>query len=101
MFTLRSDLRKMNAEKAWMEVPANVRREIERFHVNMGHLSTTAMIRMLRRAGAKPEVLKYAEFFKCQSCQDTMRKQHPRPTRYMCEYVFNVTVSADVSRSTM
>jgi hypothetical protein len=73
-----------------------VRREIEKFHVNMGHLSTTGMVRMLRRAGAKAEVLKWAELFKCQACQDTMKAKHPRPTRFADDFAFNIQVSTDV-----
>ena len=80
----------------WNSVPANVRKEIERFHVNMGHLSLTGMVRMLRRAGAKPEVLKFVDLFRCQACQDSLRKKHPRPTRYADDYTFNNLVSADV-----
>lgn len=29
---------------AWLEVPANVRREIERFRVNMCHRSSTGVV---------------------------------------------------------
>ena len=78
----------------WNSVPANVRKEIERFLVNMGHLSSTGMV--LRRAGAKPEVLKFVDLFRCQACQDSLRKKHPRPTRYADDYTFNNLVSADV-----
>ena len=83
-------------QESWNQVPANVRREIEKFHVNMGHLSTTGMVRMLRRAGAKAEVLKWAELFKCQACQDTMKAKHPRPTRFADDFAFNIQVSTDV-----
>ena len=45
--------KEQDRQASWNQVPANVRKEIEKFHVNMGHLSQTGMIRMLRRAGAK------------------------------------------------
>ena len=54
------------------------------------------MVRMLRRAGAKAEVLKWAELFKCQACQDTMKAKHPRPTRFADDFAFNIQVSTDV-----
>ena len=81
--------------RQWLKVPVNIRREIEKFHVNMGNLTTTGMARMLRRAGAKPEVLKWAELHRCQACGDTMRAKHPRPTRYAGDFAFNVVLSLD------
>ncbi len=52
----------------------NVRREIEKFHMNMGHLSLAGMVRTLKRAGAKPEVLKFVELLKRQVSQGSLRE---------------------------
>ena len=82
-------------KKAWEAGPANVRHEIEKSHIDMGHLATTSMIRMLRRAGAKPEVLRLVALFLCQVCQDTMNGKHPRPTRYEGNFTLSVTISVD------
>eukprot|EP00969_Alexandrium_andersonii_P321830 14219699-Alexandrium_andersonii.AAC.1 len=63
----------------------------------MGHLAVTGMVRMLRRAGAQKEVLKWCEFFKCQACSDVQHAKHPRVSRYGGgNYSFNVSVSVDV-----
>lgn len=51
---------------------------------------------MLRRAGAKADVLKLAELFRCRACNDTMRAKHPRPSRYAGDCSFNVSVISDV-----
>ncbi len=48
------ETQEIERQARWNSVPAHVRKEIEHFHVNMGHLSLTGMGLMLRRAGAKP-----------------------------------------------
>ncbi len=58
-------------------IRANVQRETRQFHVRAGHLSLTGMVRVLRRAGAEPGLLKYIDLFKHQE-----EHARPKPTRY-------------------
>ena len=74
----------------------DVRRELRRLHVNLGHVSTVGLLRRLRRAGARPEVIAAAKDLPCDACGDAIRAQHPRPTRSPGTYVFNYMLWADI-----
>ena len=51
--------------QVWQAVDPVVRKELEKFHIGMGHLSIVGMMKMLRRSGAKAEVNKACNSFKC------------------------------------
>ena len=74
----------------------DIRRELRRLHVNLGHVSTVGLLRRLRRAGARPEVIAAAKDLPCDACGDAIRAQHPRPTRLPGKYVFNYMLWADI-----
>ena len=89
---------------AWMVgSEADRRREVDRInrqlyllHAATGHCSTRHLVDALKRRGAKPEVLKLAEEFRCSICEEKKRIQprhvaslEPLPPKFH-------TISADV-----
>ena len=82
--------------KLWSEVPADIRRELRRMRVNLGHISSVGLLRRLRRANARPEVIAAVNFMPCDACGDAIRQLHPRPTRLPGKFVFNYLVWIDV-----
>jgi hypothetical protein len=81
--------------KRWGEVPANIRKELKRLHVNMGHIPIVSMMRRLRRKDALPEAIAAVKDFPCDVCGDAVRRQRPRPTRPPGIYVFNYLLWID------
>ena len=61
----------------------------------MGHLNIVGMMRMLRRAAARKEVIEACKHFKCQACGDAQHQKHPAPTRYVADYVFGAKLAVD------
>ena len=56
--------------RRWAAVDPDIRRELRRLHVNLGHVSTVGLLRRLRRAGARPEVIAAAKDLPCDACGD-------------------------------
>ena len=54
-------------------------KELEKFHNGMGYLSIIGMMKMLRRYGAKAEVIKACNSFRCQACGDVLRAKFLGP----------------------
>ena len=50
------------------DVPS-LRQQIKRLHVNLGHAPVDEMLRMLKHAGATPEILGHVRNFSCPICQ--------------------------------
>ena len=65
----------------WKKLPAEVRSELKKLHNTFGHPTNVALMRCLRSAGAKPEMIKAAEFVVCDVCGDCVRQLQGRPTR--------------------
>ena len=49
-------------------VPFVLRREVRRAHVNLGHCSRDALLRMMRHAKAVPDAMYYARLYTCPIC---------------------------------
>ena len=81
--------------QVWQAVDLVVRKELEKLHIRMGHLCIVGMMRMLRRSGAKAEVIKACKSFKCQACGDALRAKLPRPVKFVDNYTFNNVLSVD------
>ena len=73
-----------------------IRKELRRMHVNLGHISVAGLLRRLRRAGAKKDVIAAARWFACDACGDAVRQAHPRPTRLPGRFQFNYLLWIDV-----
>eukprot|EP00971_Amphidinium_carterae_P316079 6282655-Amphidinium_carterae.1 len=55
------------------------------------------MMRMLKRAGAHPDVLRLVPLMPCPTCQDSLHRRFPRAVRRPHgEYTFNQSVGMDV-----
>ena len=69
--------------------PVEVRKMIRNAHVNLGHPSNHALVRLMRTAKCHPDLIAYARHMKCPTCK---RRQPPariprvsmpyRPTRF-------------------
>ena len=46
---------------------------LDKVHRGLGHKPNAHMVRMLRYVGAHPQVVKMAEDFKCDACQEAKR----------------------------
>ena len=81
----------------WLQVPEGIRRALYKFHVGLGHISHVTMMRMLRRAGARPEVIKMVPLMPCGVCGDLLRSRFPRPVRAPHgNYNFNHVIGLDI-----
>ena len=80
----------------WLQVDADLRKLLRDLHVQFGHPTTTTLQRILRRQGAKAEVIKAASLMSCDACGDTMRQKRPRPVKLPPRYQFNFHLQADV-----
>ena len=80
----------------WLKVDAELRKLLRDLHVQFGHPTTTTLQRILRRQGAKAEVIKAASLMSCDACGDTMRQKRPRPVKLPPRYQFNFHLQADV-----
>ena len=79
----------------WSAVPEHMKQEIQRLHTNLGHPSTPGMLRLLRRAGAKPDAIAAARVYSCPICANRNTGRHPRPARVSENYSFNQLVLLD------
>ena len=83
--------------KAWAEVPAIIRKEIRKLHVNAGHMPVRAMMRRLRRAGATIEIITATKNFTCAECGEAAHSLQARPTRPPGKHVFNYLLWMDTA----
>ena len=70
----------------WLQVDADLRKLLRDLHVQFGHPTTTTLQRILRRQGAKAEVIKAASLMSCDARGDTMRQKRPRPVKLPPRY---------------
>ena len=74
----------------------HIKRQLYKLHAATGHCSTKHLVSALKRRGAKPEVIRMAEQFRCSICEERQKLQprhvaslEPLPPKFH-------TVSADV-----
>ena len=79
----------------WLQVDPEIRKLLRTLHVNFGHPTSTTMQRILRRQGAKPEVVRAAGLMVCDACGESIRQKRPKPVRMPSAYVFNQHILAD------
>ena len=80
---------------AWIQVDAEIRKLLKQLHVNFGHPTSVTLQRILRRQGAKPEVITAAGLMACDACGESIRQKRPKPVRSPSNYVFNNHILAD------
>jgi len=80
IFPLASELLALagSAKELSAQEKRAIHRHLQNIHSGSGHCSNEALVRALRRKGARPEVIKEAEQFRCSSCEEN-KKQGPRP----------------------
>ena len=83
-------------EKEKAQETERIRKQLYLLHAATGHCSTHHLVNALKRRGARPEVIKLAEEFKCSICEERKRVMprhvaslEPLPPKYH-------TISADV-----
>eukprot|EP00435_Cladocopium_sp_Y103_P058473 s1160_g20.t1 len=79
----------------WLQVDPEIRKLLRTLHVNFGHPTSTTMQRILRRQGAKPEVIRAAGLMACDACGESIRQKRPKPVRLPSTYQFNQHILAD------
>ena len=79
------------------DVPPEVRREVRNAHYNLGHPSTSTLLRLMKRSNASDAVMRYARWWKCPLC---MQRQAPGQTPDTAApyrlRTFNITVGCDL-----
>ena len=79
-------------------VPKDIKRAVARLHVNLGHPTSTDLVRMLAFQGSiTPQALAAAKKLHCASCERMRQQPRPRPSRvvsYMGQ--LNDLVQADL-----
>ena len=79
----------------WLEVDAELRKVLRDLHVQFGHPTAATLQRILRRQGAKPEVVKADGLMACDACGESIRRRRPRPVRLPNKYEFNRHILLD------
>ncbi len=73
------------------------KQEVMRAHCNAGHPEARDLVRLLRHAGARQEVLKYVvDEFQCDGCASRQRPKARMPAALPRCYDFNVVCGADL-----
>ncbi|CAE6964999.1 GIP [Symbiodinium sp. CCMP2592] len=78
--------------------PADIRREVYRIHRNLGHPDTATLVRALKHAGVKPEILKWVrKKFQCPICKQKKPPAQHRPAHLAARTMpFNEVVGVDL-----
>ena len=78
-------------------VNAEVRKAVEFAHRQLGHPSTSTLLRMLKLSGANADAVRYAKKWKCSVCEARRAPRHPQAaTASTRPFGFNRTVQIDV-----
>lgn len=85
-------LEEKERRRMWLAVPASVRVALRQLHVDFHHPTNATLTRILRRRGAKPEVMRAVGLLRCDACSDSIRRRAPRPARLPGKYQFNYAV---------
>lgn len=81
--------------RKWLQVDPELRKLLRNLRLNVGHPTTVTLQRILRRQGAKPEVITAAGLMACDACGESMRQKRPKPVRLPSSYQFNNQILAD------
>ena len=60
------------------KIPKEIRRQVRKAHVGLGHPSRTTFLRMMKLGGASPAALEYAKAWQCPVCQESSRPGQPQ-----------------------
>eukprot|EP00971_Amphidinium_carterae_P031063 611384-Amphidinium_carterae.1 len=83
-------------EENW-EPPHHVAQAVHHLHCNLGHPSKPALLRLMRRGGAKMALLKWVRHkYVCSSCQASTRPPAHNPATAGTTYAFNHIVAVDL-----
>ena len=82
-------------KRKWLKAPREMRIALRRLHCMMGHLSNSAMLQLLRTAGASPLAIESSRHFACETCRERQPVQRPPVTREPNRLIFNHEISAD------
>ena len=74
--------------RAWIAIPLRVRTATRRMHRQFGHPSSTALVQILRAAGAPPEYIQACRHFRCDACEDNKPKHQSTKVALPKDYVF-------------
>ena len=90
------DERPSNTEELMPPLSSSQRRLVHKVHVNTGHPDRTRMLRALKAAGAKPQVLKYVrDEFQCEDCNLKQLPDNRRRAQLPRTFSFNKVLSID------
>eukprot|EP00971_Amphidinium_carterae_P162043 3212376-Amphidinium_carterae.4 len=80
-----------------LEPPSHVKQAIHHLHCNLGHPTKTALLRIMRRGGAKNSILKWVRSsYSCASCMASTRPSPHNPATAGTTYTFNHIVVVDL-----
>ena len=82
-------------KRKWLKAPREMRIALRRLHCMMGHLSNSAMLQLLRTAGASQLAIEASRHFACETCRKRQPVQRPPVTREPNKLIFNHEISAD------
>ena len=84
------------AEDQLPPLTSSQRRLVQKIHVNTGHPDRVRMMRALKAAGAKPQVLKFVrDEFQCEDCNLKQLPDNRRRAQLPRTFAFNKVVSID------
>ena len=90
------DLMELQATRKfkWLRIPRETRVAIRRLHHMIGHGSNSAMLQLLRTAGAASEACEAVRHFACETCRKREPVKRPPIVKEPSKMVFNHEISA-------
>ena len=91
------DLMELEATRKfkWLRAPRETRVALRRLHHMIGHGSNSAMLQLLRTAGASSEACEAVRHFACETCRKREPVKKPPVVKEHNKMVFNYEISAD------
>ena len=79
----------------WLKADRAIRVALRRLRSMTGHCSTSAMVQLLRTAGAPQPTLEAARHFACETCRKTQKVEPPNRVKAPNKPTFNWEISCD------
>ena len=82
-------------KRKWLRAPRPVRVALRRLHNMTGHSPSSAMVQLLRTAGASSQVLEATRHFACETCRKQQPTSRPNVVKAPSRLEFNHEIAID------
>ena len=79
-----------------LQAPEQLRASLHKLHVNLGHPSNSALVRVLKHGGASQSAIDLARNFRCELCESKQRPKPAHPAQEERVTEFNRRIGIDI-----